>query len=127
MKKILIPTDFSVPAENAARYGIELAKILKADVLICNAFKVPAEAPMAAQVAWPLMDYVTIKKGVTGDLDNMVNKLSDPSCDIDGTDYCPQISYQSDAGIFKGSHTQKLSRHTEIPLLVFPPDEQVIL
>lgn len=98
MKKILIPTDFSVPAENAARYAVKLAKVLKADVLICNAFKVPAETPMAAQVAWPLMDYATLKEEVSGDLDVMVKKLEDPSCDAKGTEYCPQIHYESDAG-----------------------------
>jgi len=96
MKKILIPTDFSVPAENAARYGLELAKGLKADVVLCNAIKVPADAPMAAQVAWPLMDYADLKEEVTGDLDEMVKMLTD-SCSNQET-YCPELTYETDAG-----------------------------
>lgn len=98
MKKILIPTDFSVPAENAAKYGVELAKSLKADVWLCNAYKVPAEAPMAAQVVWPLMDASSLKEEVASDLDTLVKKLSDPDCSVEDTAYCPQIYYESGVG-----------------------------
>jgi len=98
MKKILISTDFSVPAENAARYGVKLAKAIDADVLLCNAIKVPAEAPMAAQVAWPLMDYATLQQEVTGDLDELVKKLCDPSAKEDEQNECPLIAYESNKG-----------------------------
>src|SRR5690349_23431860 len=96
MKKILIPTDFSVPAENAARYGLELAKVLKADVLLCNAIKVPAQAPMAAQVAWPLMDYADLKNEVSGELDEMVKTLIGSCSNEEG--YCPELTYQTSPG-----------------------------
>ncbi|NRF37691.1 universal stress protein [Pedobacter foliorum] len=96
MKKILIPTDFSVPAENAARYGLELAKVLKADVLLCNAIKVPAQAPMAAQVAWPLMDYADLKKEISGDLDELVKTLTG-SC-FSEEQYCPTVTYETSIG-----------------------------
>ncbi|WP_449436831.1 universal stress protein [Pedobacter steynii] len=96
MKKILIPTDFSVPAENAARYGLELAKVLKADVLLCNAIKVPVQAPMAAQVAWPLMDYADLKNEVSGELDELVKTLTG-SCS-DEEHYCPEVTYQTSIG-----------------------------
>ncbi|WP_222539133.1 universal stress protein [Pedobacter polysacchareus] len=98
MKKIIIPTDFSVPAENAARYALALAKKLKADILLCNAFKVPAEAPMASQVAWPLMDYAEIKEEVNSDLDVMVKSLTDPSCSLEEEEYCPNLDYESGVG-----------------------------
>lgn len=98
MKKILISTDFSVPAENAARYGVKLAKAINADVLLCNAIKVPAEAPMAAQVAWPLMDYDTLQQEATSDLDELVKKLCDPSDKDDEQSKCPLIAYESNKG-----------------------------
>lgn len=98
MKKILVPTDFSVPAENAAHYAVTLAKKLKADILLCNAFKVPAEAPMAAQVAWPLMDYAELKQEATNDLDRCVKLLSDPSCPVEEDEYCPDLTYESNVG-----------------------------
>nr|WP_121272023.1 universal stress protein [Pedobacter schmidteae] len=97
MKKILVPTDFSVPAENAARYALALAKELKADVLICNAFKVPAEAPMASRVAWPLMNYAELKQEATSELDSLVKSLSNSFCSQEG-EYCPNLTYESSLG-----------------------------
>jgi len=98
MRKILVPTDFSVPAENAAHYALELAKKLKADVLLCNAFKVPADAPTATQVAWPLIGYTELKQNATSDLDSLVKSLSDPSCSVDEDEYCPDLAYESGVG-----------------------------
>lgn len=70
MKTILVPTDFSTPAHNAASYALNLAKNIRAGVTLCHAIKVPSEAPMAAQVAWPLEDYTSLKeeadKGLKG-------------------------------------------------------------
>ena len=45
MKKILIPIDFSVCADNAIHYAIQLAKVAKADIHICHAI-VPIESNM---------------------------------------------------------------------------------
>jgi len=98
MKKILIPTDFSVPAENAAHYALELAKKLKADILLCNAFKVPADAPTAAQVSWPLIGYSELKQNATNELDSYVKLLADSSCSVDEDEYCPDLSYESGVG-----------------------------
>ncbi|MEJ5962882.1 universal stress protein [Pedobacter immunditicola] len=98
MKKILIPTDFSVPAENAAHYAIALAKKIKADILLCNAFKVPTDAPTAAQVAWPLIGYTELKENATSELDSWVKLLSDPSCSISDDEYCPDLAYESGVG-----------------------------
>lgn len=75
MKTILVPTDFSLPAYNAARYALKLARQLKTKVTLFNAFEVPVEAPMAAQVAWPLMGYTSIKKEITAQLENDIKKL----------------------------------------------------
>lgn len=96
MKKILMPTDFSVPAENAAQYALQLAKVLKADLLLCNAYRVPENAPMAAQVAWPLLDSSEIKREVTNDLDAFVEALSDKSSEAD--EYSPQLTCESAEG-----------------------------
>jgi len=115
MKKILIPTDFSVPAENAARYGLELAKVLKADVLLCNAIKVPAEAPMAAQVAWPLIDYADLKKEISSDLDAMVKTLTD-SCSNE-EEYCPEVTYETSIGTVCGV-VSALAKDKKIDLVV---------
>ncbi|MBD1393028.1 universal stress protein [Mucilaginibacter glaciei] len=54
MKKFLVPTDFSATAKHAAEYGYQLAKSLKADIILCNAITVPAESPQAGLVVWPM-------------------------------------------------------------------------
>ncbi|RZK57755.1 MAG: universal stress protein [Pedobacter sp.] len=50
MKKILIPIDFSVCADNAVHYAIQLAKVAKADVHICHAL-IPIESNIMYGIA----------------------------------------------------------------------------
>ncbi len=44
MKTILIATDFSNASRNAAKYGVELAKALNANVILFNAYNIPRPA-----------------------------------------------------------------------------------
>ena len=57
MKTLLIPTDFSANAKHAVEYGYNLAKQIKANVMLCNAVIVPAEMPQAGFVIWPMEEY----------------------------------------------------------------------
>lgn len=98
MKKILIPTDFSPPAENAARYAIALAAVSKASALICNAISVPSEAPMASRVAWPLMDYTTLKQQSDSELDLLVRSLEDSLGDGNQDNFLPDLHFESHRG-----------------------------
>ena len=41
MKTILVPTDFSEEARNAAEYAVKLAKEVKAKVILFHTFQVP--------------------------------------------------------------------------------------
>ncbi|TCC90180.1 universal stress protein [Pedobacter frigiditerrae] len=50
MKKILIPVDFSVCADNAVHYAIQLARVAKADIHICHAI-VPIESNIMYGIA----------------------------------------------------------------------------
>ncbi len=100
MKTILLPTDFSPAAENAAKYAIEFARYIKAGVKLFHAIKVPAEAPMAAQVAWPLVDYQTIKTDTDQELRILANRLTlklVKQKDVK-VQYMPQISYCCQVG-----------------------------
>lgn len=75
MKTILVPTDFSEPARDAALYAVHLANVIGAKVTICHALKVPMESPMAAQVAWPLEDYDTLKTEGANELNHLATTL----------------------------------------------------
>ncbi|AMP97542.1 hypothetical protein AY601_0590 [Pedobacter cryoconitis] len=117
MKKILVPTDFSIPAENAAQYAVKLAKSLNADILLCNAIKVPSETPIAAQVAWPLMDYSTLKEEATTELDTLVEKLCNTSGLDEEENVCPRIACESNKGTVH-EVVGKLVKEREIDLVV---------
>lgn len=75
MKTILVPTDFSPAAVNAARYALFLSQHLQADLLLTHAFKVPAETRVAAQAAWPLEDYEEIRQETHHELDLLRQQL----------------------------------------------------
>jgi nucleotide-binding universal stress UspA family protein len=51
MKKILVATDFSLPAENAARYALHLATALGAEVVFGHVIKAPEGMPLNSQLA----------------------------------------------------------------------------
>jgi len=99
MKKILIPTDFSPAAYNAAKYAIHIAQKIKAGIKFCNAIKVPADYVMAGQVVWPLEDYSTLKNDAEAELDYLTSTLSKEqvAASEDGGFY-PKIEHSSDAG-----------------------------
>jgi nucleotide-binding universal stress UspA family protein len=75
MKTILVPTDFSPAANNAAKYAFAIAEIVKANIKLCNAVKIPAESIYAAQVAWPLEDMASLKDGSEAELAYLANVL----------------------------------------------------
>jgi nucleotide-binding universal stress UspA family protein len=75
MKKILVPTDFSTSAKNAANYAMLLAKQMKANVELCNAVMVPLEVPLAAHVAAPIVSFETLEHEVEQELKRWAGKL----------------------------------------------------
>ncbi|TBO43643.1 universal stress protein [Pedobacter kyonggii] len=95
MKKILVPTDFSAPAENAAKYAISMAKVLDARVTIVNAFVLPV--PVSENGLWPVIDTADLEGNIGGELDLMVKKLLDDSCS-DDPGSCPTIDYRCAEG-----------------------------
>jgi len=99
MKAILVPTDFSITADNAARYAMHLAREMHTNLELCNAIKIPIEALAAAQVVWPLEDYSAIKNSVTEELSFLSEKLELEDRAITGPQsYHPIASYTSEIG-----------------------------
>lgn len=61
MNSILIATDFSANASQAAVYGYRLASKLGADVTLAHAQIIPAEIPQAGLAAWANLPYDEIE------------------------------------------------------------------
>ncbi|MCC8424920.1 universal stress protein [Mucilaginibacter sp. UR6-11] len=98
MKKILIATDFSANASHAAKYGYGLAKQIKANVILCNAFIVPAEVPQAGVVVWPMEDYQSIINESTDELKKLKTELENEY----PAGYHPTISLVNEIGTVTG-------------------------
>ncbi|NCD72540.1 universal stress protein [Mucilaginibacter agri] len=99
MKTILVPTDFSPAAKNAARYAMHIAKGLKANVLLCNAILIPAEAPMAGTVIWPFEDYGSLKETAEHELNRFANNLKAHEWEFATSDgFRPQVNIGSGIG-----------------------------
>ncbi|WP_170309708.1 universal stress protein [Mucilaginibacter xinganensis] len=75
MKTLLIATDFSDNAKHAAEYGYGIATQLRANLLLLNAFMVPAEMPEGGLVTWPLYDYDDLVKNAADGLAELETEL----------------------------------------------------
>ena len=96
MKTILFPTDFSENAKHAIRYGYYLSRQISADIILCNAVIIPAEAPQAGLVAWPLEESDTLLKDSTAELAKLKSSI-EKSRNKSG--FQPTIRYLNQSGI----------------------------
>lgn len=95
MKTLVIATDFSENAKHAAEYGYALATQFKADIVLCNAFIVPAEVPDAGLVTWPAMEYEELNKESRDELKDLKDFLLKNDHSFN---FKPTISYINDSG-----------------------------
>jgi len=119
MKTIAVLIDFSKRSEHAARYAMHLAQKIEANVLLFNAFLIPADMPMAAaQVAWPFYQYDEIKTDAENSLTEFCNKLKNEVKvrPLPGT-FMPAITYQCEEGPVADT-LSTLSKDKNIVLLV---------
>jgi nucleotide-binding universal stress UspA family protein len=73
MKTILVPTDFSANAENAATYAAELALLAKAKLILLNVYSVPLPV---ADVPVTMIPIDELEAQCMADLKNLQNKIA---------------------------------------------------
>lgn len=147
MKNLLFLTDFSANATYAAEYGYQLARRLRANIVLCNVINALAEIPQADFVAWPMEGEDILKnfsdmelKDLKIHLENKASAGFNPlvkSINYTGTveeviintvgryeiDMIVMGTHQ-DAGLrgfLLGNHNQSMISQTTIPLLLVPP------
>lgn len=148
MKNLLIATDFSTNAKHAARYGYTLAGKIEANVVLCNAFLVPAEIPQGGTLVWPQYEYEELQKNSVDELKELEKSLERSA---KGHAFRPYITRVSEDGIvsdivnkaaknenielvvmgthghtgvtgtFLGNHSRKMIDDVSFPLLLVPP------
>ncbi|MCX2452414.1 universal stress protein [Pedobacter sp. PLR] len=136
MKTILIPTDFSVPEQNAAYYALHLAKVLEANLTLCHAFTVPSEVTVP-QLGWPLYEYATMKESTIKQLALFADKLKTRFRNDPDTKSAPLpvISCESEVGTVSDMiHklvrdpaenmivSNHLINHVQVPILLIPAE-----
>ncbi|MDO3627303.1 universal stress protein [Mucilaginibacter sp. BT774] len=114
MKKILIATDFSANAAHAAEYGYAIASQVKADVVLCNAFIVPAEMPQGGTIVWPQFEYDELVGSSNTELKQLKEQLEHNRSD---SSFKPDITSISEVGAVKDVITE-ITAKTDIELTV---------
>jgi nucleotide-binding universal stress UspA family protein len=152
MKTLLVPTDFSSMANHAAEYGHNLAKQIKANIILCNVVTVPAEIPQAGAIVWPIEEYDVLIKDSADELKRLKKQL-----DMNDTnDNYPNISCLNEMGVVTdvidliiskhkvdlivmgmhsadgistfmlGNHSRNMINKTAKPLLLIPYDAAIV-
>lgn len=99
MKKILVPTDFSGPANNAALYSLQLAAHIKANINLCNVIKLPATIPGPVQIGLPIIDFSTLKEETEKSLKLLTEKLKEKLKPTpNSSPFIPAIEFTSQPG-----------------------------
>jgi nucleotide-binding universal stress UspA family protein len=100
MKTIAVLTDFSKRSEHAARYASYLAQKIKANIILFNAFPVPAITTGGSQSACPVDDYDEAKKDSENKLTALSRKLENElnEKNFSGA-FLPKITYQCEEGL----------------------------
>lgn len=75
MKTILLATDFSASANDAVRYGYDLACRIRAKVILINAMVLAAEVPQSGFVTWPDAEFDGLLEDYTQELKNLQKEL----------------------------------------------------
>jgi nucleotide-binding universal stress UspA family protein len=96
MKTLLVATDFSANARHAAEYGYNLAKQIKANIVLCNAVIVPAEMPQSGTIVWPMDDLELLLLDSTTGLENL---KSDLEMAAHPNGFKPEITLKNESGI----------------------------
>ena len=148
MQTFLFPTDFSKNAMHAVKYGYYLAREIKADIILCNAVIIPAEAPQAGLVIWPLEESDTLLKDSTEELVKLKSSIEHSR---NKSGFQPSISCRNEPGILTdvvnhvianekadlvvigthgssglttlllGNHSRSMIDEVDRPLLLVPP------
>jgi nucleotide-binding universal stress UspA family protein len=152
MKTILVMTDFTLRADNAARYALGLAQKIEANLLLCNVFFVPSRTE-DIQVTWPAEEYKTIEMNSEFDLRTLKSRLSKGlDVNLPEGSFIPEISYCARAGsltdvmnelvyhnnivtvvvgkhdtfglsdFLTGNHTNQIIEKADCPVLVIPSE-----
>lgn len=152
MKTLLLLTDFSSTANHAVTYGYDFAKLLQAQVILCNVVHVPAEIPQYENILLPFGNYDLIEEESIEELKRLKKHLEHNDR---GGGFHPPVSYLCETGVMTdridgivskrhidliimgthsstglkhlllGNHTRYMLDTAAVPLLLISPEEKL--
>lgn len=75
MKTILVLTDFSIRAQYAAEFAMQMAFKTGANLILCNAIELAEHNPVAQPIAWPVAGHLSLQEESMMDLKYLANHL----------------------------------------------------
>jgi len=118
MKSILVLTDFSARADHIAHYALKLAQKVKANLLLCNVFPVPAE-PAFALAAWPTIGHDGFEVDSINSLNELTARLNKKLDTIlKNEEFRPVIHHCSEAGSIAETINKITSDHNLLMAVV---------
>ena len=97
MNTILVLTDFTIRAQQAAEFALQLAARSEADLILCNAIEVVKDGEALDTIAWPLADHITLREESYFELRELEIHLTDMADEAQFA-YKPQITTVSKFG-----------------------------
>ena len=144
MKKILIPYDFSVDAENTLNYGVSLAKEISADLILLNVTPYPIVTP---EIGLPAFSYLDIMNDGLKELHKLADRIRKETPSIQSVECFSEMGditesivecckknlvefvvmgiHQHDTKLMKvliGSNAVETSHKTKCSVIVIPPN-----
>lgn len=101
MKTLIIPTDFSAPAENAAMYALNLAFSMRANIHLCHALRPEGPDPSLGGASLAVKNFPDLHEVCAGKLKQFAAKLEVATERIAADrsdDFKPQVSTSCDFG-----------------------------
>jgi len=108
MKTILVLTDFSINADYAALYALQLAQKIEANLLVCNIYKVPANEATIQRDSWPMR---ASEENSVSDLGAVVAKLKSKLDKEDDKCFKPDIVQCSEEGLTGQNLKSIMAKH----------------
>lgn len=109
MKTIIVLTDFSINADYTAHYALSLAQQLHANLLVCNAYRIPAGEETALSKSRPTS---SVEEDSINDLGELTARLKSSLDQAGGTSgFKPDISQCSKEGAVEEQLNELVKKH----------------
>lgn len=147
MKKIIVPVDFSVTSNNAAKFAVDLAAFYGAAIILYHSYDIPISF---SEMAYPVFDSEKMQYAAIHELERLKASLvadGSPSTNIEiraevnvlekgliqlSDAINPSLIVIGLSGknaltrLVVGSNTSKIIQHLKYPILVVPPMAEFI-